>query len=56
MISLNQKETSLLKDQKKHEELCIKKYNNYASQAQDPQLKQLLTIQWPAGTVSIWIL
>ncbi|MDD5018125.1 MAG: spore coat protein [Eubacteriales bacterium] len=41
MISLNQKETSLLQDQKKHEELCIKKYTNYANQAQDTQLKQL---------------
>lgn len=45
MISLNQKETSLLQDQKKHEELCIKKYSSYASQASDPQLKQLLTTQ-----------
>lgn len=41
MIILNQKEMTLLKDQKKHEELCIEKYNNYANQAQDPQLKQL---------------
>jgi spore coat protein CotF len=45
MISFNQKETSLLQDQKKHEELCIKKYSSYASQASDPQLKQLLTTQ-----------
>ena len=45
MISLNQKETSLLQDQKKHEELCIKKYSSYANQASDPQLKQLLTVQ-----------
>ncbi len=45
MISLNQKETSLLQDQKKHEELCVKKYSSYASQASDPQLKQLLTTQ-----------
>jgi len=43
MITLNQKETSLLQDQKKHEELCIKKYSAFANQAQDPQLKQLLT-------------
>lgn len=43
MITLDQKETNLLKDQKKHEELCIKKYSAFASQAQDPQLKQLLT-------------
>lgn len=43
MISFNQKETSFLQDLKKEEELCVKKYNGYASQAQDPQLKQLLT-------------
>lgn len=41
MMSLTQKEKYLLEDQKSHEELCIKKYNNYAAQAQDPQLKQL---------------
>ena len=45
MMSLNQKETSLLQDQKKHEELCIKKYGNYSNQAQDPQLKQLFASQ-----------
>ncbi|HHV99513.1 MAG TPA: spore coat protein [Clostridiaceae bacterium] len=43
MANLSQKETLLLQDQKKHEEMCIKKYNNYASQAKDPQLKQLFT-------------
>ena len=43
MISFNQKETSLLQDQKKAEELCVKKYNSYANQAQDPELKQLMT-------------
>ncbi|MBS4536289.1 spore coat protein [Clostridium sp. D2Q-14] len=40
-INLNQKERTLLEDQKSHEEICIKKYNDYANQAQDPQLKQL---------------
>lgn len=40
-IQLTQKETLLLQDQKSHEEMCIKKYNNYANQAQDPELKQL---------------
>lgn len=40
-MQLSQKERTLLEDSKSHEELCIKKYNNYASQAQDPQLKQL---------------
>lgn len=43
MINLTQKERYLLQDQKSNEELCIKKYNSYASQAQDPQLKQLFS-------------
>lgn len=43
MTNLTQKEKSLLQDQKSHEELCIKKYNDYANQAQDPQLKQIFT-------------
>lgn len=41
MPNLTQKEKYLLQDQKGHEEICIKKYNEYANQAQDPQLKQL---------------
>ncbi len=41
MINLTQKERGLLEDQKTHEEVCVKKYNEYASKAQDPQLKQL---------------
>ncbi len=40
-ITLTQKERMLLEDQKSHEELCIKKYNDYANMAQDPQLKQM---------------
>ncbi len=40
---LTSKETSLLKDQSNHEKICIQKYQNYANQASDPQLKQLLT-------------
>ena len=40
-LQLTQKERSLLEDQKKHEEICIQKYTNYAQQAEDPQLKQL---------------
>jgi len=40
-INLSQKERLLLEDQKSHEELCIEKYTKYASQAQDPALKQL---------------
>jgi len=41
-IKLTSKETSLLKDQQNHEKICIQKYQAYASQANDPQLKQLL--------------
>ena len=41
MNNLTQKEMGLLQDQKTHEEICIKKYNEYAGKAQDPQLKQL---------------
>ena len=40
---LTSKETSLLKDQQNHEKVCIQKYQSYASQASDPQLKELLT-------------
>lgn len=41
MVNLTEKERLLLEDQKQHEEMCIKKYNNYANQAQDFQLKQI---------------
>ncbi|WIV13807.1 spore coat protein [Proteiniborus sp. MB09-C3] len=41
MSQLTQKEKYLLEDQKSQEELCVKKYNNYAQQTQCPQLKQL---------------
>lgn len=40
-MQLTQKERSLLEDAKKHEELCIKKYNGYSQQAGDAQLQQL---------------
>ncbi|MEJ6949474.1 spore coat protein [Halanaerobiaceae bacterium ANBcell28] len=40
-MNLTQKEKTLLKDQKSHEEICIEKYTNYAQQAQDPELKNL---------------
>lgn len=40
-MKLTQKEESLLQDQLSHEEVCIQKYQSYAQQAQDPQLKQL---------------
>lgn len=42
-MQLNQKETTLLKDLKGHEEVCIEKYNRYSSQASDGQLKNLFT-------------
>lgn len=35
-IKLSQKERMLLEDQKNHEQICIEKYKNYASQASDP--------------------
>ncbi|KPU27284.1 coat protein F [Caloranaerobacter sp. TR13] len=40
-MQISQKERMLLEDQKNQEEICVKKYQNYANQAQDPQLKQL---------------
>lgn len=40
-MQLSQKERMLLEDLKSHEEMCIKKYTNYANQTQDPQLKQM---------------
>ncbi len=40
-INLTNKEKMLLQDQKAHEELCVQKYQNYSSQAQDPKLQQL---------------
>lgn len=40
-MNLTQKEKSLLNDQLGHEKVCIQKYQNYASQASDQQLKQL---------------
>ncbi len=42
-ISLTTKERMLLEDQKKHEEICIEKYNSYAKQATDPQLKNIFS-------------
>ena len=40
-MTLTQKETSLLKDLKTQEEVCIEKYGMYAERACDPQLKAL---------------
>ncbi len=42
-VQLSQKERMLLQDQKKHEEVCVSKYNTYAQQAQDPNLQQLFS-------------
>ena len=43
MIQISQKETSLLKDLKDAEQLCIDKYTRHSSQASDPQLKNLFS-------------
>ncbi len=40
-MQLTQKETSLLKDLKNQEKLCVDKYSKHAEAAHDPQLKQL---------------
>ena len=40
-MKLTQKETTLLKDLKASEELCIEKYGTYAERAEDPELKSL---------------
>lgn len=41
MLNFTQKEGMLLEDQKTHEQVCVDKYNKYANQAQDLQLKNL---------------
>ena len=43
MINLSTKERMLLEDEKEHEQLCIDKYNQYATRAHDPQLQNLFT-------------
>ncbi len=42
-MQLTQKETSLLKDLKGQEKLCVDKYNKHSSCAVDPQLKTLFS-------------
>ncbi len=42
-MQLTQKETSLLKDMKGQEELCIAKYKKYAEDAKSTELKDLFT-------------
>lgn len=43
MIMLNSKETMLLQDEKKGEELCVQKYKEYSSRASDQTLKDLFS-------------
>ena len=42
-MQLTQKETTLLKDLKGQEEICIEKYKEYSSKASDGQLKNLFS-------------
>lgn len=42
--NLTQKERLLLEDQKKHEQLCIQKYQSYANLTQSPELQQLFQL------------
>ena len=42
-MQLTQKETMLLKDLKDQEQTCVEKYNHYANEAYDGQLKGLFT-------------
>lgn len=41
-MQLTQKEIFHLQDALEHEQICIKKYNNYANQTQDTELATLL--------------
>lgn len=42
-MQLTQKESSLVKDLKSQEKLCVEKYTKYASLALDTQLKEMFT-------------
>ena len=42
-MNLTQKENTLLCDMKSQEQICIEKYNKYASLAHDPELKNLFS-------------
>lgn len=42
-MQLTQKETTLLKDLKEQEQICVEKYKKYSSEANDQQLKNLFT-------------
>ena len=59
-MNWTQKETSLLKDLKDQEQLCVDKYAEYAKRAHDPELKQLFedirrTEQQHLTTVCTWL-
>ena len=59
-MNWTQKETSLLKDLKDQEQLCVDKYAEYAKRAHDPELKQLFedirhTEQQHLTTVTAWL-
>lgn len=43
MVNLSTKERFLLQDEKEQEQLCVDKYTDYASKANDPELKQLFS-------------
>ena len=43
MLNLSSNERMLLQDEKKHEELCIEKYNKYSEMASNPELKNLFS-------------
>ncbi len=42
-MTLNQKETTLLKDLINQEKLCVEKYRKYSEDANDPQLSQIFS-------------
>ncbi len=59
-MNWTQKETSLLKELKDQEQLCVDKYAEYAKRAHDPELKQLFedirhTEQQHLQTVCTWL-
>ncbi len=59
-MNWTQKETSLLKDLKNQEQLCVDKYGEYAKRANDPELRALFedirrTEQQHLQTVSTWL-
>lgn len=43
MLNLTNKERMLLEDEKKHEQLCVQKYQDYSNKACDPELKNLFS-------------